>query len=79
MGLATLVFAIIRLLNLKYLFLQKILSAKIISRPLFSTLAVNYIARYIIKCPKQEKENLIKFIKRNELQNVIKNISDAKE
>ena len=78
MGLATLVFAIIRLLNLKYLFLQKILSAKIISRPLFSTVAVNYIARYIIKCPKQEKENLIKFIERNELQNVIKNISDAK-
>ena len=50
---------------LKYLFLQKIISKKIIDGAFFSTLAMRQLARYILKQPRQNRRFLLRAVSEN--------------
>ena len=75
-ALAAFVWAGYKLFQMKYLFLQRIISLKIINFSFFSTIAVREIASFILKQPGAKRRNLLKRITENDFSGLSKEISD---
>lgn len=74
---AVVVWAGWKMTRLKYLFLQKIISKKIIDKPSFSTLAVGELVRYILTQPKDLRRQLLKAVSENNFNQLLSLIGDS--
>lgn len=71
------IWAGVKTAGLKKFFLQKILTKKIVGCGIFSTLAVNETARYILRQPSSKRRLLLKNINENDFAALISNIDSA--
>ena len=75
-ALASVVWSGYKLFRMKYLFLQRIISVKIINFPFFSTLAAREVASFILKQHGVRRRNLLKKIAENDFSGLSKEIPD---
>ena len=69
--------AIYKLISMKNLFIQKVITRQIINGPFFSTLAVKDLSKFILKHNRSQRKQMLNLIAKNEFRLLIKQINDS--